>query len=885
MAITTKYELKLLAIITLVFFIGYFVESSGYVSDLLIDDFEFLAELFSVFVSFSIFAMTWYAYGRSKDNHALFMGAIFLVVGVLDIFHALSYPFLPDFITHNSPEKSAIFWNMARLISAPLFLASAYVYKDTHPSFINKTVLFVCAAILLLASLVSGLIYQDHLSVLSSTNILSINRVFQLLITGMILLYASYLYTKRKKEKETEKYLIYSFIIIFFSDLFYFYYEIAAHLLKITGFYFVHLALYKSSVELPYEKLAEAEEKLLRAAEDKYRNLFDNANDAIIVHDPEGRVTSWNKAAEKIFGWREEEVIGKKLTQLIVPTDMQAEIDSVVCNVMRGVAVKGLEKSLRQKDGSSVYVSVTISPLWDANRNIIGTSCIVRDITEHKRADEKLRESEERNRLLVESSPYGIAIHSDGKFVFMNRAGAKILGAANPEEFIGKRVLQIIHPDYHELVKERIRMQEEGKAAPLIEEKLLRLDGTSVDVELTSIPFTYKGKPAMYGVFMDITERKQAENALRENQVRLDLALRSARMGVWHWDIIENRRYFDDQVCHLLGINPATFTGAAEEFFGAVHPDDRETIKAALARTIEHDVLYEPEYRAVWPDGSVHYITARGRLVRDDKGRALRINGIIWDITERKKMEELRLENERLAYANEAKSEFLAVMSHELRTPMNAVIGFSELMKAKKAGELNEKQERYMDNILISSKHLLVLINSILDLTMVEAGKIELVMEKIAVPDAINETLNLLKATAEKRNVIFKKEIDPQLDYIEADRQRFKQILVNLVGNAVKFSKPGGGVVTVTAKKEENMAKISVSDTGIGIREEDLGKLFQPFLQLDMSISRKYGGTGLGLAISKQLVELHGGKIRAESRYGEGSTFTFLLPLKAKKRE
>lgn len=552
---------------------------------------------------------------------------------------------------------------------------------------------------------------------------------------------------------------------------------------------------------------------------------------------------------------------------------------------MRGVAVKGLEKSLQQKDGSSVYVSVTISPLWDANWNIIGTSCIVRDITEHKRADEKLRESEERNRLLVESSPYGIAIHSDGKFVFMNRAGAKILGAANPEEFIGKRVLQIIHPDYHELVKERIRMQEEGKAAPLIEEKLLRLDGTSVDVELTSIPFTYKGKPAMYGVFMDITERKQAENALRENQVRLDLALRSARMGVWHWDIIENRRYFDDQVCHLLGINPATFTGAAEEFFGAVHPDDRETIKAALARTIEHDVLYEPEYRAVWPDGSVHYITARGRLVRDDKGRALRINGIIWDITERKKMEELRLENERLAYANEAKSEFLAIMSHELRTPMNAVIGFSELMKAKKAGELNEKQERYMDNILISSKHLLVLINGILDLTRVEAGKIELVIEKIVVHDAINETLNLLKATAEKRNVIFKKEIDPQLDYIEADRQRFKQILVNLVSNAVKFSKPEGGIVTVTAKKEENMAKISVSDTGIGIKEEDLGKLFQPFLQLDMSFSRKYGGTGLGLAISKQLVELQGGKIRAESKYGEGSTFTFLLPLKAKKHE
>ncbi len=627
----TKYELKLLAIIALVFFIGYFVEASGYIPDLLRDDFEFLAEFFSIFVSFSIFAMTWYAYSRSKDNHALFMGAIFLVVGVLDLFHTLSYPFLPDFITHNSPEKSAIFWNMARLISAPLFLASVYVYKDTLPSLINKPVLFVCAAVLSLACLVSGLIYQDYLSVLyPPTSIFSTNRIFHILITGIFLLYASYLYTKRKKEKEIETYLIYSFIIIFSSDLFYFRYEIAAHLLKITGFYFVYLALYKSSVELPYEKLAEAEEKLLHAVEDKYRTMIENSNDLIWMLDKQGNFTFFNKRAEEISGHMMEDWIGKSFAPLIMPADLPG-IKQVFYETIAGKSVQ-YEVNVFKKDGTVMVLSVNTAPIFEDDE-VVGTVSFGRDITELKHA------------------------------------------------------------------------------------------------------------------------------------------------------------------------------------------------------------------------------------------------------------EILRIENERLNLANQAKSEFLAIMSHELRTPLNAVIGFSELMKAKKAGDLNEKQERYTDNILTSSKHLLTMINEILDLTRVESGKIELAIEKISVPDAINEILNQLKATAEKRNVIFKKEIDPQLDYIEADRQRFKQILFNLVGNAVKFSKLEGGIVTVTAKKEENMAKISVSDTGIGIKEEDLGKLFHAFRQLDMSFSRKYGGTGLGLAKSKQLVELQGGKIRAESNYGEGSTFTFLLPLKAKKHE
>ena len=253
---------------------------------------------------------------------------------------------------------------------------------------------------------------------------------------------------------------------------------------------------------------------------------------------------------------------------------------------------------------------------------------------------------------------------------------------------------------------------------------------------------------------------------------------------------------------------------------------------------------------------------------------------IVRKITERKQAEELRLENEELAHASKAKNEFLATVSHELRTPLTSIIGFSILLKEKKTGDLNEKQELFVGHILKSSEHLLNLISNILDMTKVEAGKIKLAIEKVSVPATLDETSGLVEQIAAKHNVVLKREIDPQLDFIEADRQRFKQILLNLLDNAIKFSKNDGGTVTLIAKKDGDTAQFSVSDTGIGIKEKDIGKLFNMFRQVDTGVSRRYPGTGLGLAISKQLVELHGGMIKVESNYGEGSTFTFFLPLR-----
>lgn len=239
--------------------------------------------------------------------------------------------------------------------------------------------------------------------------------------------------------------------------------------------------------------------------------------------------------------------------------------------------------------------------------------------------------------------------------------------------------------------------------------------------------------------------------------------------------------------------------------------------------------------------------------------------------------------HEELKEMNKVKNEFINSMSHELRTPLNAVIGFSDLMKQKSAGELNERQEHYIDNILKSGKHLLAIVNDILDMIVLEAGKTELAISTFPVHSTINENIERVRSNTEKNNVIISKEIDPQLQFIEADQQKFSQIFCNILDNALKFSKKDGGVVKIIAEKTGNKARFSISDNGIGIKEENFNKLFKVFQQLDTGISRKYGGTGLGLSISKRLVELHGGKIMVESKYGEGTTFTFELPLLQKK--
>jgi signal transduction histidine kinase len=241
---------------------------------------------------------------------------------------------------------------------------------------------------------------------------------------------------------------------------------------------------------------------------------------------------------------------------------------------------------------------------------------------------------------------------------------------------------------------------------------------------------------------------------------------------------------------------------------------------------------------------------------------------------------EIHEKSEQLQIANRHKSEFLANMSHELRTPLNAIIGFSEVLQEHMFGDMNEKQEEYINDIHGSGKHLLSLINDILDLSKVEAGRMELELETFDLPGAIDNALTLIKERAGRHGIELSSTVDPAVGEIKADERKFKQILLNLLSNAVKFT-PEGGTISVEAVPVGTMVEVSVSDTGIGIAPEDCDAVFEEFRQVGSDYTKKAEGTGLGLALTRKFVELHGGKIWVTSVVGKGSTFTFSLPVTA----
>ena len=391
----------------------------------------------------------------------------------------------------------------------------------------------------------------------------------------------------------------------------------------------------------------------------------------------------------------------------------------------------------------------------------------------------------------------------------------------------------------------------------------------------------------IYGTFQDITVARRAAEALEANRQFLSLALSSAEMSLSDWHIPSGRIVFDENWRRVLGYAEDDLE-QTRAFWDSLIPDeDQPAIKEAQDRYFQgHAPLLEVEYRMRARDGSLHWVLERSKIVeRAADGTPVRLSGILLDITARKETEdrlqaaiETEKELRRQAQAGErAKSEFLAAMSHEIRTPMNGVLGFADLLSQTK---LDSLQSDYVETIRRSGSALLQILNDILDYSRLEAGRVRFDKVPFSLRQMMTNVSDLLKPAAHSKGLVLETQIDPRLsDRFEGAVDRLQQVLLNLIGNAIKFTIQGSVLAGARPARENGFCEFFVSDTGIGISAAQIRTIFEPFMQADAGLARPYGGTGLGLTISQRFVEMMGGTLEVESAPGAGSTFHFEIPL------
>jgi PAS domain S-box-containing protein len=379
-----------------------------------------------------------------------------------------------------------------------------------------------------------------------------------------------------------------------------------------------------------------------------------------------------------------------------------------------------------------------------------------------------------------------------------------------------------------------------------------------------------------------------AEQKYVEIAQRYELASQATRVWIWEWQPGSDMVAVDVSLLTWLGFAPESAADSfvqCRDFF--IFDGDRPQFWQMLNQG-QNDALSEftCECRLQSSEGQLFWCLLRGQLYPEQLEKTQRIIGTVTDITERKQAEDQLQESNRiLARATRLKDEFLANMSHELRTPLNAILGMTEALQEEVYGNINPKQQQCLETVANSGNHLLSLINDILDLSKIEAGKIELTLIPVNVDSLCSTSLAFIRQFAQQKNIALQCEFPPILPTLDVDERRIRQVLINLLNNAVKFT-PEGGTVTLSVALDSNLTQqnslpqlqITVQDTGIGIAPENLDKLFQPFVQIDSALNRRYDGTGLGLALVKKIVELHGGTVGVTSQLNIGSCFFITLP-------
>jgi len=528
--------------------------------------------------------------------------------------------------------------------------------------------------------------------------------------------------------------------------------------------------------------------------------------------------------------------------------------------------------------------------------------------TERRAAERAVSESEKRFRAVVEDQTDLICrFKPDGLLTFVNDTFCRFHGKTS-EQLIGTNFFQTLSEEDAAVPLSYINSLPADEPVVSFDHRLSRPAGPDNQLVWHQYRvrrlFQEKGATREFqAVIQDITARKQSEQALRASEEKFRSLIDHIPDVVWTADSNQNLIYISGNASKVLDYSSEELLAPGRQLWmERIHPEDAARVGQAFQKLFSEGEKFDVEYRICRKDGAWIWLHNRALTTRPRAG-VMCADGIFLDITRRRLTEAaIQHTKEAAESANLAKSQFLANMSHELRTPLNAIIGFSEILADKTFGDLNDRQLKYSNNILNSGRHLLQLINDILDLAKVEAGRVELMCNTFAVGKALSEVKTIVQTLANKKQINLEFDLAPDLPPLFADEAKFKQVMYNLLSNAIKFT-PDGGRVIVTASIQSEVSsqmpdgrnptsglgspapavslRVAVSDTGIGIKASDQERVFREFEQVDSSYGRQQQGTGLGLALTKRLVELHGGRIWVESEgvEGKGSTFIFLIPI------
>ena len=648
-------------------------------------------------------------------------------------------------------------------------------------------------------------------------------------------------------------------------------------------------------------------EEILQESETRHRFLFEHNPMPMLIYERGTlQMLAVNEAFIRQYGYSREEALALHLPDLY-PEEEKAKIAELIPK-LHGHANVG-EWHHRKRDGSFVTNLVFSHDLEHQGRN--ARVAVLTDITERKRAEEALRRSEEQFRLIMENLADLVAVLDlDGCRLYNSPSYQGILGDA--DKLRGTSSFDQVHPEDRTRVREAFQETVRTGVGQRLEYRMVDQHGQSRHIESQgSVIRDSQGRVSQVVVVSrDVTERREAERALRESEQKYRELVMLANSIILRWSRDGRITFLNEFGQRFFGYTEAEICG--RHVIGTIVPETEtggRDLTPLMDEICANPAAFEQNLNeCVRRNGERVWIAWTNRIVRDERGQVAEILSIGTDITARKQVEEelratqasleervllrtteLAEARDRAESADRLKSAFLATMSHELRTPLNSIIGFTGIMLQGLAGPLNAEQTKQMGMVQGSARHLLALINDVLDISKIEAGQLEIHAEPFDLRASLEKVTALVKPLADKKGLALRVILPPDMEPAVNDRLRVEQVLINLLNNAIKFTERGEVMLTVETEPDmlrtpHSALRISVTDTGIGIKPEDMDKIFQPFRQIDSGLTRQHDGTGLGLTICRHLAELMGGEISAKSAWGEGSVFAFILPLKHKSK-